>query len=272
MKRAKYHTVPFPKFRHSSLDAGRLGRHKHIVHALIELDVTIPRQFILKHQQKTGKKLSFTSFVIYCLGKAIEQHPHLHAYLNWRHQLVIYEEVNIGTMIEVEKAGMKVPMPHIFKSVNHKTFREIHDELRAVQKSPIQHKGAYYIDQFLKLPWLLRRIFYWFVMNVPQSFRQYSSQVLVTSVGMFGNGAGWGIPKPSYTLTLTLGGIAKKPAVVNGSIEIRDILNLTLSINHDIVDGAPAARFTKDLKELIENGYGLAGEISDKNIESKLLR
>jgi 2-oxoacid dehydrogenase/acyltransferase catalytic subunit len=56
---------------------------------------------------------------------------------------------------------------------------------------------------------------------------------------------------------MTVGGIAEKPGVVNGTIAIREYLSLTLSVNHDIVDGAPAARFTERLKELIESGYGL---------------
>jgi len=79
----------------------------------------------------------------------------------------------------------------------------------------------------------------------------------ITAVGMFGKGAGWGIPITECTLDYTLGGIAEKPGVVDGHIAIRDYLSLTLSFNHDLIDGAPAARFTERLKELIENGYGL---------------
>jgi pyruvate/2-oxoglutarate dehydrogenase complex dihydrolipoamide acyltransferase (E2) component len=40
-------------------------------------------------------------------------------------------------------------------------------------------------------------------------------------------------------------------------IEPREILNLTVMFDHDIVDGAPAARFMRRLVELIESGYGL---------------
>ena len=56
---------------------------------------------------------------------------------------------------------------------------------------------------------------------------------------------------------MTVGGIGAKPAVVDGQIATRDYLNLTISFDHDIIDGAPAARFTRRLKELIESGNGL---------------
>jgi pyruvate/2-oxoglutarate dehydrogenase complex dihydrolipoamide acyltransferase (E2) component len=60
-------------------------------------------------------------------------------------------------------------------------------------------------------------------------------------------------------LGITLGGVAEKPAVVDGQIEVREYLSRTVSFDHDIVDGAPAARFTQRFKELIEAGYGLDG-------------
>lgn len=82
--------------------------------------------------------------------------------------------------------------------------------------------------------------------------------VSLTAVGMFGNGAGWGIPVSNHTLQITLGGIAEKPALLEGRIENREYLCMTISFDHDVVDGAPAARFVQRLKELIENSYGIS--------------
>ena len=62
---------------------------------------------------------------------------------------------------------------------------------------------------------------------------------------------------PSQTLTVTIGGLAEKPGVVDGRIEVREFVHLTVSVDHDIVDGAPAARFTQLFKELLEGNYGL---------------
>jgi pyruvate/2-oxoglutarate dehydrogenase complex dihydrolipoamide acyltransferase (E2) component len=54
-----------------------------------------------------------------------------------------------------------------------------------------------------------------------------------------------------------VGGITWKPTVVEGRIEPRKILNLTVTFDHDIVDGGPATRFVRRLVELIESGCGL---------------
>jgi pyruvate/2-oxoglutarate dehydrogenase complex dihydrolipoamide acyltransferase (E2) component len=74
---------------------------------------------------------------------------------------------------------------------------------------------------------------------------------------MFGKGAGWGIPIAGHTLMLTLRAVASKPGVVEGQIAIWEYLSLTLSFDHDLIDGAPGARFTQRLKDLIESGFGL---------------
>ena len=92
--------------------------------------------------------------------------------------------------------------------------------------------------------------------KVSPDAKEIRRTVGLTAVGMFGKGAGWGIPIVNRT-QITLGGIAEKPGVVDGRIEIREYLNITISVDHNIIDGAPAARFTMRLKELIECGYGL---------------
>lgn len=75
---------------------------------------------------------------------------------------------------------------------------------------------------------------------------------------MIGEGAGWGIPPSSPSICwITVGGIGQKEEDVQGRAVTRDYLNLTVSIDHNMVDAAPAARFTTLLRELIESGYGL---------------
>jgi len=253
----EHRTERIPKYRRFSIDAGRLARGKNIVHGLLEVDVTVARQLMESYEGQTGEKPSFTAYVVNCLGEAIKSDDHLHAYLDWRRRLVIYEDVNIGTMIEIERDGSRVPMPYVFKNVNQKDYLAIHQEMRAAQRKPLDTQAGKSTPMLLAVPWLVRRVLYWWINRVPGRFRTYSSPVLVTAVGMFGNGSAWGLPNSSNTLTVTLGGIALKPAVIEGEIIAREFLNMTISVNHDIVDGAPIARFVSNLATLIETGYGL---------------
>jgi pyruvate/2-oxoglutarate dehydrogenase complex dihydrolipoamide acyltransferase (E2) component len=113
----------------------------------------------------------------------------------------------------------------------------------------------------VSLPTFVRDFFYWVVLKNPHWFKSFGGTVIVTSVGMFGAGGGWGLVfLPYHTLGLTVGGIAQKPGIVDGRIEAREFLDLTISLDHDIVDGAPAARFAQQFKVLVESGYGLISD------------
>ena len=249
-----YTVEPFPAMRRFALDAGVRGRHRHIVHGLLELDVTAARATIREHKTRTGETLSFTAFIIACLAKAVEANRHVHAYIDWRKRLVIFDDVNVNTMVEVESSSGKFAMPYIIEAANRKTFRQIHDEIRSAKTRPAQTGEMKFMRLFMHLPGFIRHLFYAIVTKFPHVMRRYSSSVLVTAVGMFGKGGGWGIPVASFSLSVTLGGIAEKPGVANGQIEIREYLDVTLSFDHDIIDGAPAARFTQYFRELVEAG------------------
>jgi hypothetical protein len=187
------------------------------------------------------------------------------AFRKGRKRLILFEEVDVYTPIERDVAGQIPFMPSIIRAANRKTVREIHQEIRAAQMQDVAKvvKWLQFQPDFLFRPFFWA--FSWIGRRSPQVWKKYVGTVGITAVGMFGNGAGWGIPPALPTLMLTVGGIGEKPVLVDGHIAMRDSLSLTISFDHDIIDGAPAARFTRRLKELIESGYGL----DDSMIESE---
>jgi pyruvate/2-oxoglutarate dehydrogenase complex dihydrolipoamide acyltransferase (E2) component len=251
--------IPFPKVRLRGVDFLRLMQRKPVIHALMEVDVSKPRQYILEYKARTGESLSFTAFVIYCLGKAIDEDKRMHAYRKGN-KLVLFDEVDVTTLIEHDVGDEKIATPYIFRAVNKRTYRDIHLEMRAAQAEKVEKfkRGIpWYESAFFSLPQFIRVAIFGAFEKSPYLMKRVEGTAMVTAVGMFGKGVGWGIPLTNYTLGIALGGIGEKPGVVDGRIEIREYLSMTISVDHDIVDGAPLARFTVRLKGLIENGFGL---------------
>ena len=62
------------------------------------------------------------------------------------------------------------------------------------------------------------------------------------------------MPDIQMEICFGIGKITKKPIVVNDRIEIREILNMTVLIDHDVIDGAQMARFISKLSDNIEKG------------------
>ncbi len=251
---------PFPRDREIVIDAGYLGARRHIIHALVEFDITVARQFIAAHKQATGESLSLTAFLVASLASAIRQHPLVQAYRNWRSQLIVFNAVDVVVMIETEKDGVAVP--HILRAANHKTFRQLHEEIRSVQTgrsaSP-QTGGLSKLGKYA--PRWARLLFFKLLKKNPPWLQRLSGTVVITSVGMFGRGGGWGFGfLPVHTLGLTVGGISERLVLRDGQLESRESLCLTISLDHDIVDGAPAARFANTFRTLVESGAVLNAE------------
>lgn len=258
-KRDNYRLVPYPKIRRVLAVMLRSARRTPMIHGLIEVDVTRVRALLREHEANSGESLSFTAFIITCLGKAVDENKSVQACRKGRNRLALFDEVDVATAIERQMAGQKQPMIYIIRAANKKTFREIHHEIRAAQVKAVEQAWEGF-KEFGFLPLIVFRcawpIFWWMLGRYPRMQKKYGGTVGLTAVGMFGKGAGWGIPIANHT-QITLGGIAEKPGIIDGQVAIREHLSLTISFNHEMIDGAPAALFAARLKNLIENGYGL---------------
>ncbi len=259
-----YRVVDLTPMRRVWLAMLDLSGPAHRMYGLLEVDVTVARQFIAEHKERTGETLSFTAFLASCLASAVDEDKRVQSYRKGRKQLVLFDDVSIGLMVERKQGEKTTLMGHIVRGANHKTFREIHEEIRAVQSEPAPPGGGTprWLRSGMLLPWPLSKLFTglleWFTRRDPVMIVSMSGTVGITAVGMFGGGhGGWGLTATPHALSLVVGSISTKPGVVEGRIEPREILHLTVLFDHDVVDGGPAARFTRRLVELIESGYGL---------------
>ena len=252
--------LPYPRTRQLMVDGGREGLKKHTIHGLVEYDITDAREKIRQYRARTGQALSFSVFFLACLGKAIDADKQMHAYRSWRNQLVIFDEVDVNMLFEVDVDGQKTILPHILRAVNRKSLSELQEEITAFQSGHQSSQESKFIDWFVRLPGFIRRVFLRILLKNPQMVKDYYGTVLLSSVGMFGRGSGWALPVPNHTLQLTLGGLAEKPGVVRRKIEVREYQSVTITFDHDVIDGAPAARFMQRLKKLVESGDGLDEE------------
>ncbi len=251
----RFEAVDFPSARDIVVDSGRLAARRHVIHGLLEVDVTAVRQQIREHKRATGESLSFTAFVVACVGRAVAANRQVQAFRDWRGRLILFEDVDVVTLVEPEAGA--VALPYIVRRANGKTYRQIHQEIRAAQAGdPKSWPRGRLVDLGQRAPRLLREVFYWALRQRPAWQKQIAGTVVLTSVGMFGQGAGWGISfLPMHSLGLTVGGIAQRPAAVDGRLENRECLCLTISADHDVVDGAPLARFASELRQRLAEGY-----------------
>jgi hypothetical protein len=262
VKPKDYEIIDYPRSRLATADVGRFGHDKHYMFGLIEVDVTEARRR-LRRERREGESASFTAWMIKTIGDCVARNSYAQA-MKWRRgRLVAFDDVDIAIPVERVVDGERVPLPLLLKNTNRKTAKELHEEIQAALSKPIgdekdlvlsrhQFSGAamrlyYALPQGLRL-FLWRRIF-----SDPFRARANAGTVMVTTVNAGEGSCGWILPSRNmHNIALSFGSISKKPWVVDGQVAIREILHLTVTFNHDVIDGVPARRFVQDLVRSIE--------------------
>jgi pyruvate/2-oxoglutarate dehydrogenase complex dihydrolipoamide acyltransferase (E2) component len=226
----------------------------HVIHGLVEVDVTEARRAIHRLRAASGKPLSFTALIVASFAHAIGADPSVQALRQGKSRMVVFDDVDVTVMVEQVLQGQRAPIPHIVRSANRKSPAEIDAEIRAARATDDPYARARrFVPLWLALPARIRRFGLARFLANPHRRRRYTGTATVTAVGMFGSGTGWGIPFISHSICLTVGGIGRRPGFgAGGAIEHREIVCLTLSVDHDVVNGAPLARFVSRLRDLIE--------------------
>jgi pyruvate/2-oxoglutarate dehydrogenase complex dihydrolipoamide acyltransferase (E2) component len=230
----------------------RAGRGAYPMHGLVDLDVTVARS----RCRAVEPHASFTAFVVACVARAAAAHPEVHAYRDWRGRLVLSRHVDVATIVEVPRPDGPFPLAHTIRDADVRSVGDISAELRRVKADPARSRAGRWMrlaPVLARVPGVDRLVYRLLFRSV--RLRSVSGTVSVTSVGMFGGGGGFGIAVQSLiALLVVVGGVSTRPRVVAGRIEPREVLDLTVSVDHAVVDGAPAARFFADLRRLIESG------------------
>lgn len=249
---------PFPSERRLVTAAVRAGRHMMPMHGLLEVDVTEAQRRLEAHEPPW----SLTAFVVASVARAAAAHPEVHAYRDWRGRIVTHRHVDVDTIVEIETPQGPFPLAHVIRDADVRSVADLSDELRRVKSQPRASRGGRWLAAAplaARIPGVIPTMYA--VMSRSVRFRREIGTVAVTAVGMFAGGAGHAIAPPTLlSLQVVVGGLSERPRVVDGRVEIRTVLDLTVTVDHNVVDGAPAARFGADLRELLENATVLRAD------------
>jgi pyruvate/2-oxoglutarate dehydrogenase complex dihydrolipoamide acyltransferase (E2) component len=250
-------TLPYTRARQVAQDLSVIQR-RHVIHGLIEVDVTRPRALLAAYARERGESLSFTAYVIWCVARAVSEQSMLQAYRLGRRRVIVFDDVDVNMLMERQTEGHARVVSHVIRAAQRRSALAIHQEIRCAQHARALRRGeAARLRLYDALPRAMRRTLVRMAAHFPWLWKRVAGTVVVTAVGMYGKGGGWGIPTVWNTLAVTVGGIGAKPGVVNGQVTVREVLDLTISADHNVVDGTAVATFASRLRERLESADGL---------------
>lgn len=258
-RKAGYKSIPLTFNRKAVKASATISKEKNTFHCLTEVDISIPRKIINDYFEKTGIKLSLTAYIVTCLAHTVKDHPLLNSFIKGNKQILL-DDITVSVLVERELKGEKVPEPVAIRSAQTKTYYTINKEIREAQNHKGEQLGNLSKTEWIRfIPGFLLRYFIKIADNNIKMAKLYG-KVAVTAIGMFNKASVWFVPHGTATVLITVGGINPKPVKEGDIIMEKEHICLTVSFNHDIVDGAPASRFMNQLIETIKSGHLLTPE------------
>jgi len=258
MKSFKTHI--FPATRIATLDICTIGLKKHHIAAFAEADVTESRRKI-REFRKQKATISFFAWLIKVISMALKEHPSIAGYLKGKRTLVVFDDINVSVAVEKDVNESKVPIPLIIEKADKITIEAITGQISEAkgksltEKDIVLHNKSNRFEQlYFMLPGFVRRMFWRYMVTHPHYAFRKMGNVAITSIGGLGGINAWFTPISVHPVCFGIGDIIKKPVVVNDQVEIREILNISILLDHDVADGMEMARFLKKLARYIETG------------------
>ncbi|MBY0357017.1 MAG: 2-oxo acid dehydrogenase subunit E2 [Candidatus Obscuribacterales bacterium] len=202
----------------------------HVAH-FDQIDITDIEHYRQKHEKSVashGGKLTLTVLALKAIVSALKKYPQFNTSLDEQTSEIIYKQYyNIGIAVATER-GLIVP---VIKNVDQKSIIDLSVELADLAQKT--RDGKIELD------------------------RLQGGTFTITNIGAIG-GTGM-MPMVNYP-EVAIFGMAKsrpEPVVRNGEIVIRNILNVTMSFDHRVADGAEAAYFVRHVSECLEDPFKL---------------
>lgn len=218
-----YEDVPVSQMR--KVIARRLGESKFSAphfYLTVEIDMAKTMQLRKRVNAVSPTKISFNDFVIKAAAAALRQHPAINS--SWLGDTIRRNhDVNVGVAVAVDE-GLLVP---VVKYADIKTLSQINSEVKSMAGKAKNRKLH------------------------PDDMT--GNTFTISNLGMFGIEEFTAIINPPDSCILAVGTIVQKPVVKDGEIVVGNMMKVTLSCDHRVVDGASGAKFLQTFKEILED-------------------
>lgn len=257
----KYTTIPFSLDRKQIVDFLSIAKAKHTAYAVMDFDITGIRDNMRQARRISKRHVSLTGYLLYCFAKAVAADKMMQAYRKGN-KLVIFDDVDVSTMVERNVNGVPMPVSYVLRKADSKSVFDISEEIKnakegdsseLIDSHEMDNKKKFF--NVIKRIGFLRRWVLAIIFKDPFMKKKINGTVGFSSMGMFShNLTGWVVPITPQVLTAMVGGIRDVPGFENGVVVKKEMVGITIAMDHDILDGAQTARFIEQFRRLLIQG------------------
>ena len=252
MAEKKYTVEPFSVEKIMAADGAKFNKYVKLMHGCFEIDITHIRQQTKTLKQQSKTNISILACLFYCYAKTLDKYKDAIALRGKGNKLFRFEEADAFFPFEITQGDKKFLWHKVIRGINKKTVYELEEALRslATVKKEVTPAERF----FFKLPEFVRDWFYNYMMNNPLLRKDYGGNVYFSSTIHSGNTRvlSFGIPSHFHTTGMFIGTF-KEVKGDNTDSPTKNMLGITLSLDHIIGDGPLLARLIREFVFQVEN-------------------
>jgi hypothetical protein len=235
----------------------------HSVAGMFEIDITDSLNIIREFSDKNTYHGMLQGWILKCFAKAVQDTKKVHAFRKKPHKLLIFDEVDIYTVIENHKKDGQRIFPYIIRAANIRSVDEIQAEILTAKCSNVENtiqkrfRNKSFFSFFYSLPIPLRRLYFRKYRRNPLYCKKKAGTIGITQKDLFGKIRLHPLTVGFHPIDFALGGTMKKIDVINEKVELRDILQVSVLFNQKVVDSSVVNRFISRLKDLMKQKFSL---------------
>lgn len=256
----------WPVYRNNVSDFLHNAQRKKNISCCWELDISPVLDRLQRIQRETRIAISLNAYWIYQLARAVRQHPEMQAVrVPLRRKLAQYDGVDVGTAVEQRIPGHgSIAVPYTIRNADKKSLAAICAELRGARKRNLLATDPALLlrGRLAHFPRWLRLLFWKWVDLDPARRRRIRGTVGITNLSYLADDQrpAFGIPLALLPCNLAIGSIYKRLVPCEADprgFRAATMICFTLTVDHEVVDGAPMVRFGRTLTRAIEEAAGL---------------
>ncbi|HEX9961086.1 MAG TPA: pyruvate dehydrogenase complex dihydrolipoamide acetyltransferase [Pyrinomonadaceae bacterium] len=188
----------------------------------IEMDKALEFRKQINAAVKEDEKVSVNDVIVKVAAQALTKHPFVNS--SYQDKMIrFYEDADIGVAVAVDE-GLITP---VVRGANRKGITEISREIKEMAARAREKKLQ------------------------PEEYT--GATFSISNLGMFGIKEFTAIINPPEAAIIAVGAASPTPVVRDGEIVTRNVMNVTMSCDHRVIDGATGAKFLQTFKQMLEN-------------------
>jgi len=226
---------------------------------LLEVDVTHARRQIRLTNRGGESAVSLMAWLVGSVARTLRDHPDARPEMPGRSR-AHPDAVTVSLLVDRSVGDHRVAMPVVIQEAESRSISEIESMIQRARSEAVD-AAAFVVGKptgpaaaiFRSFPRFIRRRLLSRAVQNRSRLHRISCNVVISSSGMGGRVKGWYIPSNRHPMCIGIGAVTPKAVVINGTIEPREVLHMTVLVDNRVSGGSPTSRWISQLLRSMES-------------------